>query len=362
MKNSAPPAIRYSQSWEDADILLEALSVSEKDRVLSITSGGCNSLAILSRSPESLLCVDVNPAQQYLFELKRVAAKKLEQHELLEFLGVLPSPDRKKVFVNLAKELHPDARNYWEQNGKELEKGVIHAGRFEKYLQLFRRRFLPLIHANKTIQDLLKEKSVEAQRDFYRNSWENIRWKLFFTFFFSESLMRLLGRSPEMFHYSTARNISQHYLEKTRQAFCSEVLFRNCHINYILRGNYFEALPRYLHTDSLQSIKRSGTHIRLQTKALDEVLETLPENSISAFNLSDVFEPASEEDTVKIFSEIKRVGCNGARMVFWNNLVKRDVPSSFHGRFKEDRSLEEKLAAQQKVFFYNALKIYTLVK
>jgi S-adenosylmethionine-diacylglycerol 3-amino-3-carboxypropyl transferase len=38
--------IKYSQCWEDTDVLVSALLLEDDDVVLSITSGGDNSLAL----------------------------------------------------------------------------------------------------------------------------------------------------------------------------------------------------------------------------------------------------------------------------------------------------------------------------
>ena len=44
--------ISYSQCWEDPDVLIEGLNISEKDTVLSIASGGDNTFAMLLKNPK----------------------------------------------------------------------------------------------------------------------------------------------------------------------------------------------------------------------------------------------------------------------------------------------------------------------
>ena len=43
--------LNYAQCWEDIDVLREALSVKEGERVLSICSAGDNSFAFCLRPP-----------------------------------------------------------------------------------------------------------------------------------------------------------------------------------------------------------------------------------------------------------------------------------------------------------------------
>ena len=72
-------AIRYGQCWEDADVLLSGLRVHPGDTVLSIASAGDNALALLTRSPERVVAVDVSGAQLACLAL-RVAAYRCLDH------------------------------------------------------------------------------------------------------------------------------------------------------------------------------------------------------------------------------------------------------------------------------------------
>jgi len=53
------PALAYAQCWEDADVLLEALDVQPGHCCLSIASGGDNTLALLARSPQRVVAIDM---------------------------------------------------------------------------------------------------------------------------------------------------------------------------------------------------------------------------------------------------------------------------------------------------------------
>ena len=52
--------IRYANCWEDADILLKAITPKENGNYLSIASAGDNSFALLSKSPSFVLAIDLN--------------------------------------------------------------------------------------------------------------------------------------------------------------------------------------------------------------------------------------------------------------------------------------------------------------
>ena len=90
--------INYSQCWEDPVILNEALAINSQDTVLSITSGGDNTLALLLQHPQRIISIDFNKTQNYLLELKIAAIQALNHEELLEFLGANKSYHREELF------------------------------------------------------------------------------------------------------------------------------------------------------------------------------------------------------------------------------------------------------------------------
>ena len=74
--------IKYSQCWEDTDLIFNVLKPEENDVFLSITSGGDNTLSIIANSPKKVVTVDMNKYQNFLFELKLVAIQQLKHNEL----------------------------------------------------------------------------------------------------------------------------------------------------------------------------------------------------------------------------------------------------------------------------------------
>ena len=78
MAASNPPnKLLYAQVREDPEVDLEALSIGPEDTLFAVTSGGCTALRLLAEGPKELTCVDFNPAQNYLLELKLAAIRSL---------------------------------------------------------------------------------------------------------------------------------------------------------------------------------------------------------------------------------------------------------------------------------------------
>ena len=103
-------AIRYAQCWEDADVLLAGLDIQPGDRCLSIASAGDNTLALLARSPEHVLALDVSDAQLACLALRVAAYRVLEHPELLELMGSRPSTRREELYLRCRPLLKPDER------------------------------------------------------------------------------------------------------------------------------------------------------------------------------------------------------------------------------------------------------------
>ncbi|HNM52093.1 MAG TPA: DUF3419 family protein, partial [Candidatus Obscuribacter sp.] len=50
--------IRYSQCWEDADLLVKNMEVRDVDFIVCIASAGDNSLSLLAGGPQRLVALD----------------------------------------------------------------------------------------------------------------------------------------------------------------------------------------------------------------------------------------------------------------------------------------------------------------
>jgi len=361
MGNNNAPIIRYSQCWEDTELMLSALDVQKEDIVFSITSGGCNTLSILSTMAKKLVSVDLNPAQTYLLELKKISIEKLDYNNALEFLGIKESNNRLELFESLHSHLNESCKKFWESNTELIQQGIIHSGKFENYLNTFRKYILSLIHSKKNIDTLLSITDNDFQKIFYDRVWNNNRWRSMFKIFFSKAVMKNRGRSKEMFEFTKSKSVGKIYYNRCEKAFSTGILNKNRYMEYIMKGNYKNSLPFYLEKENYESI-RERNNISIVTSDILSYLNFQPNNSISKFNLSDIFESMSQERTDTIFKEIYRTATDGARVIFWNNLVKREIPENYKPYFISENDLIEKLKQQDKVFFYDHFKIYTIKK
>lgn len=355
--------INYSQCWEDSEILIEALNVDPDDKILSITSGGDNTLALLIASPNSIVSIDMNALQNYLLELKIAAAVSLSYDEYLEFLGVTESNKRLDLYKRVNSKLSNAAQEWWAAHSADIEVGLINCGRFERFTSLFAKRILPFIHSNKTIKQLLSFADIKEQRVFYKTRWNSRRWRFFLRLFTSRFILKRFARQRGMFSHANIRNVASVYEKRMEQHLNSVPNEGNFFIHYSLTGRYGDTLPPYLRKDGYTKLRTVGSSIlSVKTDNLLNYLRSVPDNSFSKFNLSDLFEALSEIDNDTLWYEILRTAKSGAKVAYWNNLVKRSYPASLSSHISTDDKLVKELRSKDRVFFYDSFHLHTIKK
>lgn len=346
--------VRYASVWEDADILCEALApASRQGRILSIASAGDNVLALLTLDPKEIVAADLSQAQLACLELRMLAFKHLDHTSLLSFLGVTDLTDRLSVYMSLKKDLSTAAQQYWDTHTGDIVLGIIHAGKFEKYLRTFGQRILPWIHSKKTREGLLKERSIEEQRQFYDNIWDTFLWRLLFRVFFSKVVMGKLGRDPAFFDHVEG-GVGEKILQRTKHALTDLPTYTNPYLTYIITGNYqLHALPRYLRKEYKDLIAARLNRITL----IDAPIHQTHTGSFDAFNLSDIFEYMSNEEFERCYDALLSQANPGARLAYWNMLVSRKIPHTLAQRASALTELSNELHKRDKAWFYRAFHI-----
>ena len=246
--------IRYSQCWEDTEVLLESLNIQENDICFGILSAGDNVFSMLAENPKKVVALDISFPQIALAKLKKEVFNSLSYEEMLEFMGVMKSDKRVEIYDRIRENLDKEVKEYWDFNRESIEKGIIHTGKFEKFFKIFREKILPFVHSKKRIEKLLEKKSRQERIEYYDKYWNNFRWKLMFKLFFSKYIVGKLGRDKEFFRYAE-KNISEEMKERSRYALCELNPYENPYINYILIGNYRkDSLPYFLRKENFDKI------------------------------------------------------------------------------------------------------------
>lgn len=351
--------IRYANCWEDAEVLLAALRPREGQRLLSIASAGDNSFSLLSTGAR-VVAADLSAAQLALVELKRAVFRRLSREEGLVFLGLAAGEDRARVVAELAGELSAEAREFWAANPEAIAGGVVHAGKFESYFRLFRTRVLPLIHRRKTVLSVLEEREPAERERFYRERWDNLRWRLLFRVFFSRFAMGRLGRDPEFFRYVEG-SVAERILARARYALTVLPTHANPYLESILTGTFADCLPHYLRAEIWPKVKENLDGLTLFRGSVEQAAKAHGEGGFDGFNLSDIFEYLDAALGESIYRDLLGVARPGARFAYWNMLVPRRRPESLAARVRSLDDEARALFARDLAFFYSAFVLEEVV-
>ncbi len=346
--------IRYAQVWEDADILLEALDIQPDDECLSIASAGDNALAMLARGPRKVVALDLNPSQIACLEVRVAAFRRLDYQEILELVGSIPSERRGKLYQAVRGSLSPETREFWDARPGDIGKGVGQAGKFENYFRIFRDHVMPLVHSRRTIQSLLEPRDLADRRQVYRETWNTWRWRVLFQLFFSRTAMGALGRDPSFFRYVEG-SVAEKILGRTKHALTELDPHENPYLQWILTGVHQTALPFYLREENVPLIQQNLDRLEWHLAPLEDYLSRATAGSLSKFNLSDIFEYLSEENTQTLLGRIANAARPGARLAYWNMLAPRRATDA--SRFRSLDQLAARLFLQDKAFFYSAFVV-----
>ncbi|MDQ8200863.1 DUF3419 family protein [Pelagicoccus enzymogenes] len=344
--------VRYAQVWEDADILTEALNIGPDSVCLSIASAGDNALALLTRNPKRVYAIDLNPAQLHCLALRVAAFRSLSHQELLELIGTRPSQQRLSLYERCRENLQKESQEYWDALPETVASGIGTQGKFERYFELFRKRVVPLVHSQKTV-DALFVPRIQIQRlEFYESRWNNWRWRALFKIFFSRFTMGRLGRDPAFFKYVEG-SVADRILERVVYALTELNPEDNPYLQWILKGRFESALPLYLRPEHFETIRSNLDRLEWQLASVEDFTRRAGEPFLDACNLSDIFEYMSETNTEKLLRELYRVSRPGARLAYWNMLAPRSRPQSMAAELTPLNELAESLFKKDKAFFYS---------
>jgi len=344
--------IRYSQVWEDADLLIEALDIKENDIALSIASAGDNAFALLAQNPAKVYAVDLSFAQIACCQLRKSMYRQLSHKEHLVFGGVISSDiDRVAVFNKL--ELSPEVRKYWENNAELIKKGFMAQGKFERYFKLFRKKVLPLVHTRREVAMLLTQKSDEERKIYYENVWNNLRWKMIFRIFFSRFVMGRFGRDKEFFKYVEG-SVANKILSRSRHALSILDTSQNPYLHYILNGEYSTVLPYSLREENYDIIRNNLDKIEFSKVSIEQ-FATEFDGEINAFNLSDIFEYMTQDGMDTLYEAMLKKAAGGARFAYWNMLAPRKCSTTLCEIYgvESDEKQNEQFLLKDKAFFYS---------
>jgi S-adenosylmethionine-diacylglycerol 3-amino-3-carboxypropyl transferase len=343
--------IRYAQLWEDADVLNHALGDQQGKTLVSICSAGDNALAMLLLDPMRVIALDLSPAQIACLHIRMTAYQTLQHNEFLEIMGGRPSSRRLEYLDRLLAKLDSDSTKFWNARREDIANyGLGGIGKFERYFRIFRKYMLPLAQSRATIDEVFRSKPKAERAIFFNKHWNNWRWKLLLKIFFSNFVMGRLGRDPAFFDHVKG-SLADHVAGQLNHAGIDLDPNDNPYLHYILKGIQSDALPLAWRAENYDIIRSRLDRIDARCGSLEALIGT--GEKVDGFNLSDIFEYMDKPIFEDVYASILNASNKGARLVYWNMMVPRRVPTKLAHKIERLESTEIQGKAMDKAFFYS---------
>jgi S-adenosylmethionine-diacylglycerol 3-amino-3-carboxypropyl transferase len=357
----------FNQSWEDPTLDRESLQISaDQDTVLSITSGGCNCLNLLCLRPRRLICVDANPAQTYLLELKLAGIRYLDYGDFHALFGSPAAAGSVAIYRDVLRPRLPTgAGRYWDSNIHMLERGLLSQGKLGFFLRWFR-RYLRWRVGEQRIRQLFTARNLDEQRSLYYSEihprlWRGPLLKILST----RPVLAFAGMHPSQYELIRSSGGVERYVRDRVEHLLTCVPIRD---NYFVAqaslGTYLDAknVPPYLLEENFPTLKQMVDRVVNTTSLLSDYLGSLPEGSIDKFNLLDIFDWMDQETFRATMGEVLRVGTHGGRFIYRSTVRSRPVPEEYRAMAASEEDLARELFARDRSGTYGSFYVYRIDK
>lgn len=166
-----PATFLYSLSWEDPRADEPVLKTGEGDVCLTLTSGACNAFDLALQGAESVYCVDINPAQSHLLELKSLALRHLPYDDVWKLFGDGKHADIDHIFyAKLAPFMSERAQDFWGKRLYYFKNGFYFYGSMG-WVIWFCFYLGKLVGLHGWVNRLCEAPTLEAQQQIWENSF-----------------------------------------------------------------------------------------------------------------------------------------------------------------------------------------------
>jgi len=354
----------FTHNWEDPESDHAVLKIKKDDALMAITSGGCNVLGFLLFDPQIIYTLDINPTQSYLLELKVAAIKSLDFIAFTSFAGLRDSKNRLEQYEKIKPLLSEGARKYWDEQNKIIKNGFIMNGQFERFIKIAG-KFIMLLQGKKRVLGLFNEKSKQEQETYFDKIWNTKRFHYIFKILFNKRMLAKRGLVAEYFHFDDgSTSFSESFYKRAKNAFRDIPIKGNYFLSLYLLGKFQNdhEVPNYLKEENYEMIKAKLDRIKIITADAQGWLDSMPDLSIDCFALSNICELMSEKDTHRLFLGIHKTARKGARVIFRNLMIPREVPDNLKDRIVKDETLSKQIYANDRSFVYGKVAAYSIRK
>lgn len=310
----------YNVLFEDAEVDERFLGMGEDSRVLSITGAGCGVAGFVSRRPQSVDAVDINPHHLALTALKTTAAQRLYPYSsFYDLFGRGWHSDPRAAIGQIADDMPAWVARYWRRHADRFDHCIYHEGLTAQVVSGLRK--LSGIDAG-WLRGLQHQPVEVRQRAVDEWIGPVLRNPLVKTFLTSPVQLLALGvnytqRDRALAHEQT--DLVSFFLRHLHRVAETD-LETNWFAWLFLAGHYNhdhpDAVPPYLRRDRYDRSLHAPTQVKYHNRNLFDVLGDGGANQWSHYTLCDMPDWLPEPVQRKLLSEIRRTARDGAIVLY----------------------------------------------
>jgi S-adenosylmethionine-diacylglycerol 3-amino-3-carboxypropyl transferase len=271
----------YNQCWEDPTVDKQALNITATDRIVMITSAGCNALEYLLSTPQRIDCVDLNPHQTALLEIKLAAIRSLPYEDFFAMFGEGRITGHREIYTRRLRPLLGAAsRRIWDKRIHYFDpagRGLYFHGTSGLFARFLNWRIDRQSGLRQDLDLLQSMDSLERQSDLYRTRiaahlWSpGLRWLLR-----RQVTMSMLGVPAEQvrqIHDSGEPDLSSFIQQRVDRVFTEVPIANNYFWRVYINGKYTrQCCPNYLRPENFDLLRTHCSRIHPHTMSLTDYL------------------------------------------------------------------------------------------
>ncbi len=370
----------YNTCWEDPRLDRIALQLGPTDRIVMITSAGCNALDYALCGPERIDAVDLNPRQNALLELKIAGIRRLEYADFYSMFGRGYFPRAAEVYQDVLRaELSPWSQQYWDRWIKFFHsrrrpfyfRGT--SGSFARIVNIYVNRMLRI---RPYVDQMLEAASLEEQREIYQRHVRDRFWSRLMCFAMNrDTTLSMIGvprAQRKQIETQYEGGIIQFIKDCVEAVFAELPLSDNYFWRVYMTGSYTESCcPEYLKPASFQRLKDGLVDcIHIHTDSVEGFLRK-HDQTVTRFVLLDHMDWLADRYFPRLVSEWEAIlqrAAPGARAIWRSGGLRTDfidrVELEHNGRrcllpelLTYNSELAEELHVQDRVHTYGSFYI-----
>lgn len=338
--------------------MYNALEIEGKDRLLMITSAGCNVLNALLKKPASVTAIDLNPEQNRLLLFKIHLIENYDHETFSALMGSYGRNAVKEAWEKVANSLSPVLREHGTDFLLKNPDGIMPSGKLETYIQ----QFYPGLpeEFQRKLNKLITFETLQEQQDFFLKELDKTQFEVLFTNYFDQQNLSK-GRDPKLFKHVKESGGEIFYF-RLKEYIGKQLLKNSFHFRFFIFGPQDipeEILPPCYRKENFKLLQEQLHKLEIVTGEAIEYLLSREGEHINKAGLSNIFEYVSVEQFREVCHKLFTHRKNPLRFIFWNLLQSQGESHCKEYRLEK---LSEDLTEREGCFYFQNVRVMETVQ